>query len=585
MAEQPHKDVVIVGYGAGAGPASVELARAGMSVVALERGPHWTAQRDFTPSQLDTLRWVVRDGMVPDFDRMPLTFRQDANAEAVPTKYLMSTLVGGATVHWSGQSWRLFEDDFRMKSTIEEMYGSERLRHLEEDGASIADWPISYDEVESYYERVETHVGIGGWPGNIQGRIRPVKSDEGNPFEAPRQNDFPFRPLRDNATNLTYRYGALELGLHPFHVPTAILTRPYMSPYGISRPPCTYCTFCTGHGCWNASKSDTRVSLLPAAEATGNFELRPGCHVTRVNHENGRAVSVEYVDTQTGEMHTQPGDIFLLAAYTFQNVRLLLHSGIDGDGRVGQHFMTRSAPSVSGIFSDRHLNGFNGPAVQRQGLDDFNGEVAFERKMELPDDQFFIRGAFMGSPSQRNPLETYDAVVPPGVPRWGRAYKDHVTENLNRYMGLQLLTEPMPYEHSRIDLDPNHRDQYGVPAARVTRRIGENERRMGRFIHERGVEILRAAGASRVWGSPDVAAIPTMTHDTGGLRMGDDPSESVTNRYCQMWDMPNVFIGSGAVFPTMGGKNPTETIWMLSYWLADAIVQQRVDLEDAHNLS
>ena len=584
MAEQPRKDVVIVGYGAGGGPASVELARAGLSVVALERGPHWTAQRDFTPSQLDTLRWVVRDGMIPDFDRMPLTFRENADDEAVPTKYLMSTLVGGATVHWSGQSWRFFEDDFRMKSTVEEMYGSERLRHLEEDGASIADWPISYDDVEPYYERVETHIGIGGWPGNIQGRIRPVKADEGNPFEAPRQNDFPFRPLRDNATNLTYRYGALELGLHPFHVPTAILTRPYMSPYGISRPPCTYCTFCTGHGCWNASKSDTRVSLLPAAEATGNFELRSGCHVTRVNHENGRAVSVEYVDTQTGETHTQPGDIFLLAAYTFQNVRLLLHSGIDG-GRVGQHFLTRSAPSVSGIFSDRRLNGFNGPAVQRQGLDDFKAEVAFERKMELPDDEFFIRGAFMGSPSQRNPLETYGAVVPPGVPRWGPAFKDHVTENLNRYIGLQLLTEPMPYEHARIDLDPSHRDQYGVPAARVTRRIGENERRMGRFIHERGVEILRAAGASRVWGSPEVSSIPSMTHDTGGLRMGDDPGESVTNRYCQMWDMPNVFIGSGAVFPTMAGKNPTETIWMLSYWLADAIVQRRVDLEDAQNIT
>ncbi len=584
MAEQPRKDVVIVGYGAGSGPASVELARAGYSVVALERGPHWTAQRDFTPSQLDTLRWVTRDGMIPDFDRMPMTFRENQDEEAVPTAYLMSTLVGGATVHWSGQSWRFFEDDFRMKSTVEELYGQERLRYLEEDGASIADWPISYDEVEPYYERVETHVGIGGWPGNIQGRIRPVRADEGNPFEAPRENDYPFRPLRENATTLTYRYGALELGLHPFHVPTAILTRPYLSPYGISRPPCTYCTFCTGHGCWNASKSDTRVSLLPAAVATGNFELRPGCHVTRINHQNGRVESVEYVDTNTGEVHTQPGEIFLLGAYTFQNVRLLLHSGIDANGKVGQHFMTRSSPSANAIFNDRYLNGFNGPAVQRQGIDDFNGEVAHERKLELPDDEFFIRGAFMGSPSQRNPLETYDQ-VPPGVPTWGREYKRYLSENLNRYIGLQLLTEPLPYEHSRIDLDPNYSDQYGVPAARVTRRIGQNERRMGRFIFDRAVEILRAAGASQIWGSGEVEATPSMTHDTGGLRMGEDPGDSVTNRYCQMWDVPNLFIGGGAVFPTMAGKNPTQTIWMLSYWLADAIVQGRVDVDDAESFS
>ena len=582
MAEQPRKDVVIVGYGAAAGPASVELARAGRSVVALERGPHMTAQRDFTPSQIDTLRWVTRAGLNPDFDRMPLTFRENDGEVATPVSYLMSTLVGGASVHWSGQSWRFFEDDFRVRSTVEELYGRERLGYLEEDGASVVDWPISYGEVESYYERVETHVGIGGWPGNIQGEVRPVKPDEGNPFEAPRENDYPFRPLRDNATNLTFRHGALELGLNPFHVPTAILTRPYLSPYGISRPPCTYCTFCTGHGCWNASKSDTRVSLLPAAEATGNFELRPGCHVTRVNHENGRAVSVEYVDTMTGETHTQPGDVFLLAAYSFQNVRLLLHSGIDGGGRVGQYFMTRSGPSAHAVFSDRYLNGFNGPAVQRQGLDDFNGEVAFERKLDLPDNEFFIRGAFIGSPSQRNPLETYDT-IPPGVPRWGPEYKRYLTENLNRYIGLQLQPEPLAYEHSRIDLDPQYQDVYGVPGARVTRSIGENERRMGRFVFERAREILLAAGASRVWGSGDVQAIPTMTHDTGGCRMGDDPSESVTNRYCQMWDVPNVFIGGGAVFPTMAGKNPTQTIWMLSYWLADAIVQERVDLEDAQN--
>lgn len=583
MAEQPRKDVVIVGYGAAGGPVSVELARAGYSVVALEKGPHLTTKRDFAQSQLDTLRWRIRDGLIPGFDRLPFTFREEEGEEAEPAAYLMASMVGGASVHWSGQSWRFFEDDFRVRSTVEELYGQERLRYLEEDGAAIADWPISYEEVEPYYEKVETHVGIGGWPGNVQGSVRPVNPEEGNPFEAPRQADYPFRPLRDNATDLTFRHGALQLGLHPFHVPTAILTRPYLSPYGVSRPPCTYCTFCTGHGCWNASKSSSLVSLLPAAQATGNFELRPDCQVTRLNRENGRITSVEYVDTQTRELHTQPGDMFVLSAYSFQNVRLLLHSGIDGGGLVGRYFMTRSSPSVHAIFDDRNLNGYNGPSVQRQGIDDYNGEVAFEEKMQLSEEDFFIRGAFIGSPSQRMPLETYD-VVPPDVPTWGREYKEYLRENLNRYMGLQLLTEPLPYEDSRIDLDPNYSDPFGVPGARVTRRIGENERRMGRFIHQKGTEIVRAAGASRIWGDAEVESVPTMTHDTGGCRMGDDPERSVTNRYCQMWDVPNLFIGGGAVFPTMAGKNPTETIWMLSFWMADAIAQGRVNLDDAQDM-
>ncbi len=580
MAVQPKKDVVIIGYGAAGGPLSTELALAGYSVVALERGPHMTTKRDFAQSQLDTLRWVVRGGLLPPFRDLPFTFRSDENARATPARYAMSSMVGGASVHWSGQSWRFFEDDFRVRSTVNELYGPDRLRYLEDDGAALADWPLTYDEVEPYYAKVETHVGIGGWPGNIQGRLRPVDPQEGNPFEAPRQGDFPFRPLRDNATDLTFRQGALELGLHPFHVPTAITTVPYKSPYGVSRPPCTYCTFCTGHGCWNASKSSSLESLLPAAQATGNFELRPHAHVVRLNREGGRITSVDYVDTLTGEEHNQPGDIFYLAAYSYQNVRLLLHSGINSNGMVGKYFMNRSGPTVHAIFNDRLLNGYNGPAVQRQGIDNYNGEVAYEEKMRLSDDDFFIRGSFIGSPSQRNPLETYD-MLPDDVATWGRGFKHHVKQNLNRFISLQFVAEPMPYESSYLDLDPDYTDEFGVPGVRVTRQVKENERRMGRFLFRKGSDILRAAGAARVFGSEEVSAVATSTHDTGGCRMGTDPGNSVTNRYGQMWEVPNLFVGGGAVFPSMAGKNPTQTIWMLSYWTADAIEQGKVNLEDA----
>jgi len=580
MAVQPKKDVVIVGYGAAAGPISTELALAGYSVVALERGPHMTTKRDFAQAQLDTLRWITRGGLLPPFRDLPFTFRSDENDTARPARYIMASMVGGASVHWSGQSWRFFEDDFRVRSTVLELYGPERLAHLEEDGAALADWPLTYEEVEPFYEKVETHVGIGGWPGNIQGNLRPVDPNEGNPFEAPRQNDFPFRPLRDNATDLVFRHGALQLGLHPFHVPTGITTVPYLSPYGVSRPPCTYCTFCTGHGCWNASKSSSLVSLLPAAEATGNFELRSNSQVIRLNREGNRIVSVTYVDTLTGEEHTQPGDIFYLGAYSFQNIRLLLHSGITSNGLVGKYFMNRAMPSVNAIFNDRMINGYNGPGVQRQGIDDFNGEVFFEKKEQLSDDDFFIRGAFIGSPSQRNPLQTYD-MLPDDVPTWGSGFKQHTRENINRLVGLQLLCEPLPYESSYLDLDPNYTDEWGMPAVRVTRQAKQNERRMARFIHDKGVEIMRAAGASRIFGSPEIQPVASSEHDTGGARMGVDPTQSVTNRYGQMWELPNLFVGGGAVFPSMAGKNPTQTIWMLSYLTADAIENQKVDLEDA----
>lgn len=575
----PKKDVVLVGYGAAAGPMSAELSKAGFSVLALERGEYRDLP-DFAPSQFDTLRFVSRKEMVPSIREFPLTFRGSEDEVARPMQHVGASTVGGASVHWSGQSWRFYEDDFRVKSTIEEMYTPEQLAHLEEDGANIQDWPISYDDLEPFYEKTEQYVGIGGFPGNIKGEIRPVNPDEGNPFEAPRQNDFPLRPLRDNAVDLTFREGALALGLNPFHVATAITTEPYTNPDGVERAACTYCPFCTSHGCWNHSKGSSLAAHLPTAEESGNFELRSNCHVLKINHEGDRAVSVDYVDLVTGQVFTQPADFFYLGSYSFGNVRLLLHSGLDGNGQVGKYFINRAGSSVTAVFGDRYLNGYAAPAVQRQGIDDYNGENAAELKNQLSPDEFFIRGSFIGSPSQRNPLESYQ-LRPNEVPNWGREYKEFFSENLNRMFTLQILAEPVAYESSYMDLDPNFVDQYGVPALRIQRQAKQNEQRMAAFMYERGVEIMQAAGATQVWGRPTAVAAGAMTHDCGGLRMGDDPTTSVTNKYGQMWTTPNILIGGGGLFPTMSGHNPTETIWTLAYWTADAVINGKIDFTDS----
>ncbi len=583
MAALPKKDVVIVGYGAAAGPVSLELAAAGYSVVVLERGPHLTTERDFQTGSFDSLRWAVRQEMVPGADIMPLTFRNRADQVAIPAPYRMASAVGGSSIHWSGQSWRFYEDDFRLRSTLAAAYGKSGLAyHLAADGAALADWPLAYRELEPFYDKVEYHIGIGGWPGNIAGAIRPLRSDEGNPFEAPRQRDYPFRPLRDNATDLVFRGAALALGLKPFHVPTAITTEDWTSPYGISRNACTYCSYCMNYGCWNGSKGSSLVALLPAALKSGNFELRANAHVLRVNHRNGRAVSVTYIDGE-GREQEQRGDIFILAAYSFQNVRLLLHSGIDGNGQVGKYFINRPEFHVSATFDDRYLNGYAGPSVQRQAIDDFNGENAAEEKLRLGPDRFFVRGAAICSASQRLPLETYND-VPPDVPRWGAGYKAYLSKYLNRYLRVLAIAEPMPYEDCFIDLDPTHKDKYGVPAARVTRAVKTNELRMCRFIYDKIAALYRAAGAAKIWGRRDAIAVASMVHDCGGLRMGVEPDSSATNRYGQLWTMPNLFVAGGALMPTMSGHNPTETIWALSYWQSAAILEKKLDLTDARRV-
>lgn len=575
----PRVDVAIVGYGAAAGPLALELAQAGYRVVALERGQHLTTERDFHTGSYDTLRWFVRKELIPDASEMPLTFRNTADQVAVPAPYRMASVVGGSSVHWSGQSWRFYEDDFRLAATLQDRYGSSGLLdHLVEDGAAIADWPLTYDELEPFYDKTEYHIGIGGWPGNIGGAIRPFHPDEGNPFEAPRRRDFPFRPLRDNATDLAFRQGAIARGLKPFHVPTAVTTDQWTSPYGIARNGCSYCAYCQGYGCWNGAKASSLVALLPATMISSNFSLRSGAHVLRINHRGGRATGVTYL--QDGREFEQPAEIVVLAAYSFQNVRLLLASGIDGGGQVGKYFINRPEFHVSAVFDDRYLNGYNGPSVQRQAVDDYNGENAAAEKLKLGKDGFFVRGAAIASAAQRLPLETY-ADVPPDIRPWGAAYKSFLSNYLNRYLRTLNVAEALPYEDCRIDLDPTHKDKYGVPAARVTRSIKSNERRMAHFVYDRIVEILKAAGASRTWGRRDPIAVATMVHDCGGLRMGQRAADSATNRYGQLWTMPNVFATGGALFPTISGHNPTETIWALSYWQSEAIRTGKADPSDS----
>ena len=282
----------------------------------------------------------------------------------------------------------------------------------------------------------------------------------------------------------------------------------------------------------------------------------------------------------TGRAWMQPGEIIILGAYTFQNVRLLLHSGITGGGQVGKYFINRAGPTVRAVFPDTYLNGYTGPTGQSQSVDDFNAENAAEEKLALPADDFFVRGGLLFCSAERHPLVCYRD-IPPGVPRWGSAYKTYLRENLNRYMAAAVLAEALPYASSTIDLDPVYRDRYGVPAARVTRQVKRNEIRMARFLYEKAAGILRAAGASHVWGSQTPVPVASSNHDVGGCRMGTAPDRSVTNRFCQVWEVPNVFIAGGAVFPSLSGHNPTETMWALAFLGAEAIVKNQVNLSDA----
>ena len=558
-------DVVIVGAGAAGGILAAELGKAGMKVIALERGPRLTTL-DFEPH--DELRYFQRQDLRPNLKRDPVTWRPNANATAHTVQQLNNgNQAGGGTVHYGSVSWRFHEDDFRVRSQTTERYGAKAIP----ENSSVIDWPLSYADLEPFYDRAEYEIGVSGKAGNLQGK----KIDGGNVFEAPRKREYPLPALQVDQCGANMEAACRKLGYHPFSTPRAIVSEPYNG-----RPGCTYCGFCQAFGCHVGAKSSILVTKLPEADKTGNFKLITGATCYHVNTDNsGKATGVKYYGPDRSD-NTIEADLVILAPFIYDNVRLLLLSksgkfpnGLaNSSGHVGKHMMAHIGARGFAAFDDRHVNIYMGPSAQKHTIDDFNADN-FDHK-----DLNFIRGAQISAgPAglEGGPIGTaMNMNPPPGVPRWGAAYRDFLAQYYTRHTAITGQTENLPYADQMIDLDPNVRDQWGLPAPRITydwRR--PNERARVEFMQQKMLEIARAMGASKAWLGPLGPGAPG-AHHQGGTRMGSDPKTSVVNKYSQTWDIPNLFVVGSSTFPTMSGFNPTLTIQAVAFLTADAIVNR-----------
>jgi len=558
-------DVVIVGVGAAGGILAAELAKSGMKVVGLERGPRLKTA-DFEPH--DELRYFQRQDLRPNIKRDPVTWRPNSSTRAHPLPVLNNgNQAGGGTVHYGTVSWRMHEDDFRVRSQTVARYGADAIPQ----DSSLVDWPVSYADLEPFYDRAEYELGVSGKAGNLQGK----KIDGGNVFETARQREYPLPPLLIDQSGLLFDDAARKLGYHPFSSPRAIVSQPYNG-----RPGCTYCGFCQSFGCHVGAKSSILVTKLPEADATGNFTLVTGAMCYAVNSDNtGKVTGVSYYGPG-GADNTIEAEIVILTTFIYDNVRLLLLSKSDkhpnglanSSGEVGKHLMAHMMANVFVTFDDRYLNNFMGPSAQKHTIDDFNADNFDHSGMD------FIRGAqiSIGTPNlEGGPISATTIMPPPGVPRWGAAYRDFLSKYYARHGAMVAQTENLPYADQTIDLDPNVRDVWGLATPRLTydwRR--PNELKRVEFMQAKMEEIGRAMGSPQVWRAP-VLPGPPGAHHEGGTRMGNDPKTSVVNRYGQAWDNPNLFVIGSSTFPTMGaGFNPTLTIQALAYMSADAIVNR-----------
>ncbi len=572
----PEVDVVLVGFGWTAAIMGHELTEAGLNVLALERGKFRDTIPDFSPVHIqDELRYAVRRALFERPARETLTFRNTIDQTALPMRHLGSFLpasgVGGAGVHWNGQTWRFLPDDFIVRSHTIERYGKDFIPA----DMTIQDWGVTYAELEPYYDRFEYLCGISGQAGNIEGKIQPG----GNPFEGPRQRGYPLPPLTRSFSTEKFERAATEAGFRPFPCPAANTSEPYKNPLGVQMGKCTYCGYCEWFACGNYSKASPQTTVLPVLLAKKNFSYRTECDVTRVNLDASgkRATGVTYVDANKKEFE-QPAQLVVLCAFAQHNVHLLLLSGIgkpydpkSGTGVVGRNYAYQITSSVD-VFQDDIVNPYMGAGALGQGIDEFNGDNFDHGPYG------FIGGGYIALWNTGGRPIAQQTQVPEGTPKWGGEWKRARAENYLSAMSIATHGSVMSYRDSYLDLDPTYKDIYGNPLLRMTFDFHPNEHKMSRFLTDKAALIAQAMkprSFKKNYREGHYSIVPYQTtHNTGGAAMGADPATSVVNRYLQSWDVPNVFVLGSSVFPQNHGYNPTGTVGALAFWAAEAILSK-----------
>ena len=568
-------DVVIVGLGWTGGILAKELTEAGMKVVALERGRMRTPANDFAvPNIRDEIRYTNRTDLMMNTVQDTLTVRNLTKETALPMRRLGSFLpglgVGGAGVHWNGQTWRWSDHEFKIRSIYEQKYGKSFIP----DDMTIQDWGITYDELEPYYDKFERTAAVSGKAGNIKGTIIP----DGNVFEAPRASEYPLPALESPYSSVLFQKAAKDLGYHPFVKPSANASKAYTNPDGSQYGACQYCGFCERYGCEANAKASPLITVIPIAMRSPNFEVRTNSWVQKVMMDSTgkKATGVLYINMATGEEFEQPASMVLLCAYGLNNVHLLMLSGIGEiynpetqKGLVGKNYSYQTGTGAQLFFEGSHFNPFMATGGTGMGADDFNINLDFDHtKGNFVGGASLSAGGTNGRPIEYRPL-------PPGTPRWGSEWKKGVSKWYNSAMSISSSGSVMANRNNFLDLDPTYKNIFGQPLMRMTFEYADNERRQNVFmagiinkiVDSMNPTFKTAAGPRNSW-----SVVPYQsTHNTGGAIMGSNPGNSVVNKYQQHWQVSNLFVIGASAFPHNAAYNPTGPVGALAYYTSEAI--------------
>ncbi len=552
-------DVCVIGSGAGGGPVALTLAAAGYSVVVLEKGP-WLKEGDFFKDELACCLRKAYSSSVRNEPQIVEREDDEGGWTSGPTSksnlnFWNGNCVGGSSNFMSGFFHRLKPLDFKLLSTFGPV-----------EGANIADWPISYDELEPYYDKVEKEVGVSG-------RVVP------HPHAEPRSSrDFPYPPIREHAIAGYIDKACKKLGWHSIPTPRAIL--PHAA---LGRGGCNYSGYCGSYGCTTGAKGSSRAALLGRAVDTGRCQIRPHAMVSRlVSNRSGQVVAVEYLDRE-GARQRVDARIYVVACQSIETARLLLNSpgprhskGLaNSSGLVGRNLLFAGGGAGSGKlpyakFSQdeaKRLHEF-GPFINRSLQDWY-----------VIDDPGF-------GPRQKGGTIDFVHIHPNPVPRasrqirgdgrlvWGKSLKRRLESHFRdgRHVKIEAFCDWLPVPDCHVTLDPQVKDKWGLPVARV--RVGFHVRNLqvGWYLAAKGADVLRKMGAEDVVsfavGSPPTNLIG------GTCRFGTDPKSSVLNADCRAHAVENLYVTDASFMPTAGSVPFTWTIYANAFRVADRIVAE-----------
>ena len=549
-------DVCIIGSGAGGGPVALTLAKAGYSVVVLEKGP-WFTEKDFYKDELACCRRSVYTPKLSEEQHVIEDTDDDGNWVGESTAdsgwdFWNGNCVGGSSNLMSGFFYRLKPEDFRLRSE----FGAIK-------GANVVDWPISYEDLEPYYTMVEKEVGISG------------KFTE-HPFAEPRSSkDFPYPPTTEHPISRQIDDACRSMGLHSLPTPRAILSRNKGQ-----RRSCEYSGFCGSYGCSSGAKGSSRAALLNQAVATGHCEIKPLSKVYRLSSDvKGKVVSADYYDAN-GDSQSIRAKLFVVACQAIETSRLLLSStgpkfpqGLaNNNGQVGKNLLFSAGGSGNGDFEYAGMDGqaademrTRGPFVNR-GLQDwyFIDDKKMGGRLKGGTVDFLLRHPNTMGKALSAKWDGDDLV-------WGSALQKNLKSIFtdSQTLRYEIFCDWLPTDNCFVSLDKKLKDKWGSPVAKVRIGYHEHDLKVGEYINEHSSKVFKKMGATNI--RSNVSGAPPQNLVAGGCRFGNDPKTSVLNADCRAHDVENLYVTDGSFMPTGGSVPYTWTIYANAFRVAERI--------------